>query len=193
LTGSFEAIAPEPAEKFLYAVRGEDESDADPNCQQSGVVCHVHIEYVLPILRNVLTFGKLVTEDENSALRQPLSSRQQKVSNEPRGRADAHPPVAFCPRFHRAVELIGRRWTGAVLRVLMDGAKRFNELLGSVPGLSDRLLSERLRELEGAGLVAREVTPGPPVCVSYRLTEAGRNLEPVIDALGKWAERWISA
>jgi len=121
-----------------------------------------------------------------------MSSRQRKVSRAPARRAEAHPPAAFCPRFHRAVELIGRRWTGAVVRVLIDGPKRFNELLNSVPGLSDRLLSERLRELEAEGLVSREVAPGPPVCVTYRLTEAGQNLEPVIASLGHWAERWIS-
>jgi len=79
------------------------------------------------------------------------------------------------------------------VRVLIGGPKRFNELLGSVPGLSDRLLSERLRELESEGLVSREVAPGPPICVTYRLTEAGQSLEPVIVSLGQWAERWIPA
>lgn len=73
----------------------------------------------------------------------------------------------------------------------MTGPQRFNELLGTVPGLSDRLLSERLRELETEGLVRREVEPGPPVCVRYSLTEAGRNLEPSIALLGQWAERWL--
>jgi DNA-binding HxlR family transcriptional regulator len=99
----------------------------------------------------------------------------------------------FCPRFHRAVELIGRRWTGAILRALMTGPQRFNELLGIVPGLSDRLLSERLRELEAEGLVRRDVESGPPVSVHYRLTASGRALQPVIDGLGAWAERFISA
>jgi DNA-binding HxlR family transcriptional regulator len=108
-------------------------------------------------------------------------------------RAAAVEPAPFCPRFHRAVELIGRRWTGAIVRVLIGGPKRFNEVMSSVPGLSDRLLSERLRELESEGLVSRSVAPGPPVCVTYRLTEAGQSLEPVINALGHWAERWVSA
>jgi DNA-binding HxlR family transcriptional regulator len=99
----------------------------------------------------------------------------------------------FCPRFHRAVELIGRRWTGAILRALMGGPQRFNELLAIVPGLSDRLLSERLRELEAEGLVRRDVVSGPPVSVHYELTSSGHALQPVIHGLGAWAERFISA
>ncbi|MFY9553972.1 MAG: helix-turn-helix domain-containing protein [Blastocatellia bacterium] len=97
----------------------------------------------------------------------------------------------FCPRFHHAVELIGRRWSGAILNAMLPGPQCFNELLAIVPGLSDRLLTERLRELEAEGLVLRRVLPGPPVRVSYEMTEAGKDLEPVIRALGKWAERWV--
>jgi DNA-binding HxlR family transcriptional regulator len=87
--------------------------------------------------------------------------------------------------------LIGRRWSGAILRALIGGSLRFNEMLATIPGLSDRLLSERLREFEGASLVRRDVDPGPPVCVRYTLTQAGRGLEPVIAQLGTWAERWL--
>ena len=97
----------------------------------------------------------------------------------------------FCPRFHHAVELIGRRWSGAIINAMLPGAQCFNELLAVVPGLSDRLLTERLRELESEGLIVRTVLPGPPVRVSYALTEAGRDLEPAIRALSHWAERWI--
>ncbi len=97
----------------------------------------------------------------------------------------------FCPRFHHAVELIGRRWSGAILNAMLPGPQCFNELLAIVPGLSDRLLTERLRELEAEGLVRRHVIPGPPVRVSYQMTEAGKDLEPVIDAIGKWADRWV--
>ena len=101
-------------------------------------------------------------------------------------------PTAICPRFHRAVELVGRRWTGVIVSVLMRGSQRFSALLAAIPGLSDRLLAERLRELEAEGLVKRDVAPGPPVCVRYELTEAGRDLEAAIGVLGKWAERWMT-
>ena len=99
----------------------------------------------------------------------------------------------LCPRFHRAVELIGRRWTGSVVRVLLAGPRRFNELLIAIPGISDRLLTERLRELESEGLILREVQPGSPVRVLYTLTCAGHELQEALDALGRWAERWLSA
>jgi DNA-binding HxlR family transcriptional regulator len=99
--------------------------------------------------------------------------------------------ATLCPRFHRAVELIGRRWTGAIVRVLLTGPRRFNELLGSIPGISDRLLTERLRELESEQLITRTVEPGSPVKVVYQLTCAGAELREPMDALGKWAERWI--
>jgi|1186.fasta_scaffold91092_2 DNA-binding HxlR family transcriptional regulator len=97
-----------------------------------------------------------------------------------------------CPFFHRAVELIGRRWTGAILAVLMQTEElRFSELAAAVPELSDRLLSERLKELESYGLVERRVDPGPPVKVFYALTDKGRSLEPAVAELGSWARRWL--
>jgi DNA-binding HxlR family transcriptional regulator len=99
---------------------------------------------------------------------------------------------AVCPRFHQAVELIGRRWSGAIIAVLMPGARRFNELLAAVPGISDRLLTERLRELEARGIIAREVVVGSTVRVIYQLTERGRELNESLGALGRWAERWMS-
>jgi DNA-binding HxlR family transcriptional regulator len=99
----------------------------------------------------------------------------------------------LCPRFHRAVELVGRRWTGAVIRVLLAGPRRFNELLAAIPGISDRLLTERLRELENAGLITRSVEPGSPIKVVYELTCAGHELQEALDALGRWAERWVDA
>jgi DNA-binding HxlR family transcriptional regulator len=97
----------------------------------------------------------------------------------------------LCSRYHHAVELIGRRWSGAIISVMLSGPQGFNELLASVPGLSDRLLAERLRELESEGLVRRTVRTGPPVRVSYELTPAGENLKPVVDSLGRWAEKWV--
>jgi len=97
----------------------------------------------------------------------------------------------FCPRFHRAIELVGRRWTGAIIRILLSGPKRFNEIAASVPGLSDRLLTERLRELECQGVLRRTVDTGSPIRVAYELTEAGTELDATIRALSSWAERWV--
>jgi DNA-binding HxlR family transcriptional regulator len=106
--------------------------------------------------------------------------------------ARAEPLSDFSPRFRQAVELIGRRWSGALLRTLLSGDRRFNDLLSVVPGLSDRLLSQRLRELEEARIVVRSVEPGPPVRVSYALSAAGRELEPTLRSLSQWAERWLA-
>jgi DNA-binding HxlR family transcriptional regulator len=96
---------------------------------------------------------------------------------------------ALCPRFHRAVELIGRRWTGAIVRVLLAGPRRFNGILEAIPGLSDRLLTERLRELEGEHLIVRRAEGHGKV--TYELTCAGAELEESLDALGHWAEKWL--
>jgi DNA-binding HxlR family transcriptional regulator len=94
------------------------------------------------------------------------------------------------PDFHAAVELIGRRWTGAILWTLAGRPHYFAELAAAVPGLSDRLLSRRLRELESEGLVARSVENGTPPRVSYALTEKGRSLEPALAELRDWARDW---
>lgn len=96
-----------------------------------------------------------------------------------------------CSQFQPAIEFIGRRWVGAIVFVLLDGPCRFNELLAKVPNLSDRLLAERLRELESAGMVTRDVQPGPPVRVVYELTEAGHDLSDIILGIAQWAEKWM--
>ena len=98
---------------------------------------------------------------------------------------------AFCPRFQYTLELIGRRWIGAILRTLVPGPRRFNEILTAIPGLSDRLLSERLRELENEGIIVRSVHDERPVRVTYELTPCGRSLEPVLRAVADWAEAWV--
>ena len=98
----------------------------------------------------------------------------------------------LCVRFHQAVELIGRRWSGAVIQLLMQRRLRYAELRAAIPDISDRMLSERLRELEAAGIVVRTVLPDPPVRVEYDLTEKGRALKPALVAIGEWAERWVS-
>jgi DNA-binding HxlR family transcriptional regulator len=99
--------------------------------------------------------------------------------------------AAFCPYFHTAAELIGRRWTGAILRALLHDLHHFNEIKRSIPSLSPRMLSERLKELEAAGLIEREVIPTMPVRTEYRLTEKGRQLAPVIQAIETWAHDWL--
>jgi DNA-binding HxlR family transcriptional regulator len=103
----------------------------------------------------------------------------------------SQPDAVLCPRFHRAVELIGRRWTGALLRMLMDGRRRFGDLKHAVPEISDRMLSERLRELEAEEIVRRIVTPDTPVRIEYELTDKGRALDAPLRAIGSWAEEWI--
>ena len=98
----------------------------------------------------------------------------------------------LCVKFHKAVELIGGRWTGALIHLLLNGRMRFAELRAAVPDISDRMLSERLRELETEGIVARIVVPETPVRVEYELTDKGHALEQALGAVGKWAERWVS-
>jgi DNA-binding HxlR family transcriptional regulator len=101
--------------------------------------------------------------------------------------------TAFCAVYQRTVELIGRRWTGAIVRALLSGVTRFSDLSETVPGLSDRMLAERLKELEAEGIVLRTVIPETPVRVEYSLTAKGRDLDMVIQAVADWAARWETA
>ena len=96
----------------------------------------------------------------------------------------------FCPTYAQVMDLLSRRWMGLVLRVLMSGPHRFNQIMAAVPGLSDPLLAQRLRELQARGLAERKVFPDSPVRVEYELTEAGRDLERAVRALSDWAEKW---
>jgi DNA-binding HxlR family transcriptional regulator len=115
--------------------------------------------------------------------------------------ADLDPPAATeqqaerptcCPYFHQAVELIGRRWTGAILETLMQaGSLRFSSIAAAVPDLSDRMLSDRLKELESNALVERTVIAGPPVRVQYALTRKGQELAPALEELKRWARNWL--
>ncbi len=108
---------------------------------------------------------------------------------EPQAQTDGLSP--FCPRFQYAIELIGRRWIGAILRVLVVGPARFNGILAAVPDLSDRLLTERLRELEREGIVSRTVSAGRPIRVTYELTACGRSLSDIIANIADWSESWV--
>ena len=96
-----------------------------------------------------------------------------------------------CSRFHRAIELIGSRWTGAILQTLLQGRCRYAAIKGAIPDITDRMLSERLRSLEAEGLVERAVIPETPVRVEYELTTKGRELQNALREIGSWAERWI--
>ena len=96
-----------------------------------------------------------------------------------------------CARYHKAVELLGRRWTGAIVRVLLSGRTRYATLREAIPNITDRMLSERLRELEAEELVLRHVTADIPVRVEYELTPRGRDLDIAVTAIGNWAEKWL--
>lgn len=98
----------------------------------------------------------------------------------------------MCPRYERAMEVLGKKWTGLILRILMGGPRRFGEFRAQVPDLSERLLSKRLKELEDEGIVQRSVFDTKPVLIQYQLTEKGRALEPVVATIQAWAERWVT-
>ncbi|MET8957220.1 winged helix-turn-helix transcriptional regulator [Streptomyces sp. NPDC004393] len=93
----------------------------------------------------------------------------------------------------RVFGLLGKRWTGLIASVLMRGPVHFADLRRAIPGISERMLSDRLNELGAAGLVVRQVDEGPPLRVSYRLTAAGAALQPALRELGDWADKYLGA
>lgn len=97
----------------------------------------------------------------------------------------------LCPAFESAFVLLGKRWTGLIIRVLMNGSMRFKDISKIIPDLSDRMLSERFKELEEAGIVVRHVYPETPVRIEYELTRKGIALKPMMEECEKWAEKWI--
>ncbi|EGK11058.1 winged helix-turn-helix transcriptional regulator [Kroppenstedtia eburnea] len=97
----------------------------------------------------------------------------------------------LCPKFEFAFTLLGKRWTGLIIRVLLDGPKRFKEISTMIPGMSDKMLTERFRELEAAGVLTRNIFPETPVRIEYALTEKGKALKPVMDEVQTWAEEWL--
>ncbi len=107
--------------------------------------------------------------------------------------ASKTPIAPMCRRYEHIAQLLGKRWTGLILDSLMGGPRRFCELTTSVEGLSDRVLSDRLRELEEEGIIERVVYPHIPVRVEYRLTEKGSALKPIVAEMHVWAENWIPA
>ena len=98
----------------------------------------------------------------------------------------------LCHRFHRAVELVGRRWNGAIIFLLLQDRARFAQLRAAIPGITDRMLAERLHELEAEEVISRTVLPETPVRVEYALTRKGRALAGALGAIGQWAEKWIT-
>ncbi|MDH6182030.1 DNA-binding HxlR family transcriptional regulator [Microbacteriaceae bacterium SG_E_30_P1] len=95
-----------------------------------------------------------------------------------------------CRRFQASAETVGKRWSGGILMALYLGSTRFSEILGRVEGLSDRMLAQRLRELEAEGLVERDVIPTVPVQIRYALTERGTDLMRALQPLAAWGQRW---
>jgi DNA-binding HxlR family transcriptional regulator len=112
------------------------------------------------------------------------------------GTAEGMHDRAACTRVDtgmtRVFSLLGKRWSGLVIAVLMQQPVHFADLRRAIPGISERMLSDRLTELAAAGLVVREVAEGPPLRVSYRLTEAGAALGPALSALRQWAETYLA-
>lgn len=96
----------------------------------------------------------------------------------------------MCPRYERAVQILGKRWTPLIIRTLLARPRRFSDMTAIIGGLSDRLLSERLKELESCGIVERRVYPETPVRIEYALTGKGRELEQVVEAIQRWADCW---
>ncbi|MEU9136367.1 helix-turn-helix domain-containing protein [Streptomyces sp. NPDC048404] len=107
------------------------------------------------------------------------------------GSHDAGPCQKVDDGMTRVFTLLGKRWTGLVVAVLMPHPVHFADLRRAIPGISERMLSDRLTELGAAGLVVRNVDEGPPLRVCYALTEAGAALEPALKELGSWAERYL--
>lgn len=96
----------------------------------------------------------------------------------------------MCPKFENAFEILGKRWTGLIIRTLLSGQKRFSDIAEAIPNMSARMLTERFKELEKEGIISRKVYPETPVRIEYELTEKGRELQAVMDEVQKWAEKW---
>lgn len=96
----------------------------------------------------------------------------------------------MCPRFENAFELLGKRWTGLIIKTLLNGQNRFSDIASAIPNMSARMLTERFKELETEGIIIRKVYPETPVRIEYELTEKGHELQAVMDEVQKWAEKW---
>ncbi|MDT9023366.1 MULTISPECIES: helix-turn-helix domain-containing protein [Rossellomorea] len=97
----------------------------------------------------------------------------------------------LCPKYAAAFELLGKRWIGMIIKVLFEGTCRFKDINSEIPNISQKVLTDRLKELEENGIVYREVLDEKPVKVLYSLTKKGRELEPVMEAVQGWAVKWV--
>jgi len=97
----------------------------------------------------------------------------------------------MCPKYESAAELLGKKWTGLIIRVLLGGPKRFKEIKEQIPEMSDKMLTDRMKELEVLDVVKRNVYPEMPVLIEYELTKKGLGLEPVIESIQEWGEAWM--
>ncbi len=102
------------------------------------------------------------------------------------------PDFHLCPKFEAAFALLGKRWTGLIIRVLLEGPKRFKELSHIIPNMSDKILADRLKELEAEGIIVRRVYDEMPVRIEYELTDKGKALAPMMEECQKWAEQWLN-
>ena len=99
--------------------------------------------------------------------------------------------VSLCPKYEKAFEILGKRWTGLIIKVMMDGSKRFSDVSSEIPNISDRMLGERFKELEGLGIIKRNEYPETPVRIEYELTEKGRALDNALKEVQAWATEWM--
>ena len=97
----------------------------------------------------------------------------------------------MCPKYEASVDILGKRWTCLIIRVLLGGPKRFKEIIEQIPCMSDKMLTDRMKELEEGGLVKRNVYPEKPVRIEYELTFKGKDLEGVIESIQDWSSKWM--
>jgi DNA-binding HxlR family transcriptional regulator len=100
--------------------------------------------------------------------------------------------LSLCPKYEKAFEILGKRWNGLIIKVLMEGPKRFSDVASQIPNMSDRMLGERFKELETLGIINRMVYPDIPVRIEYQLTEKGKALDSALNEIQNWANEWMT-
>lgn len=97
----------------------------------------------------------------------------------------------ICPKFEKAITILSQRWTALVIYQLLHGKQRFNEIQSAI-GISGKVLSDRLKDLEQQGLVKREVIPNTPVIIEYSLTEKGYSMKEILQTIEDWSQSWVT-